>query len=309
MADSTLNKFLSRGTAAARAAFTPSPPTPASGASPTYIWHETDTGLTYAWDGSAWDQIGVVGSLSDGDKGDITVSSSGAAWAIDNDVVTYAKMQNASAGNVALARAAATSGDFSEVALAASRLLGRGSTGDIAAISLDAGLEFNGTVIRTARGTSFPGSPASGDRFLRTDRNIDYFYDGTRWLSTTQHQMVYAMQDGLTPFTATSQVRAPHPFSGLYDIYVERVFVESFITTTTATNHFSVQFNHSTGAASTNIGAAISTQSITQNSWTHGEAAVNAVVASTVNIMSMAFTETGTCSGFLIGSVQYRLVG
>ncbi len=55
MADSTLNNFVSRGTAAQRAAFTPSPPTPASGNSPGYFFYETDTGKTYTWDGSAWD--------------------------------------------------------------------------------------------------------------------------------------------------------------------------------------------------------------------------------------------------------------
>lgn len=62
MSDSTLNRFLARGTNAARLAYTPSPPTPSSGPSPTYIWHETDTGDTFAWDGSAWDQIGSSGS-------------------------------------------------------------------------------------------------------------------------------------------------------------------------------------------------------------------------------------------------------
>lgn len=63
MADTTLNRFLASGTAAERAAFTPSPPTPASGPSPTYVWHEEDTGNTYSWrhDTSAWVQINVAG--------------------------------------------------------------------------------------------------------------------------------------------------------------------------------------------------------------------------------------------------------
>lgn len=56
MTDTTLNRFLSRGTNAQRLAFTPSPPTPASGPSPLYIWYETDTGDTYAYDGS-WHKV------------------------------------------------------------------------------------------------------------------------------------------------------------------------------------------------------------------------------------------------------------
>jgi hypothetical protein len=60
MSDVLINQFVARGTAAARAAFTPNPATPPAGPSHGYVWHETDTGLTYAWDGSAWDQVGAT---------------------------------------------------------------------------------------------------------------------------------------------------------------------------------------------------------------------------------------------------------
>lgn len=113
MTDSTLNRFLSSGTNAERLAFTPTPPTPASGPDPTYLWYETDTGNTYAWDfgGSTWGQVN--GGLTDGDYGDVSIS--GGVWTVDNDVITYAKMQNVSATDKLLGRATAGAGDVEEI--------------------------------------------------------------------------------------------------------------------------------------------------------------------------------------------------
>lgn len=95
-------------------------------------------------------------------SGDATINTGTGAVTVSNDAVTYAKMQNVAANSV-LARTAATSGDVSEVALSASQLVGRGSTGDVAAVTLGAGLSMSGTTLN--------GGPTTGQvvNVTRTD--------------------------------------------------------------------------------------------------------------------------------------------
>ncbi len=72
------------------------------------------TASTVLYGNSTWGLLPTP--VSDGDKGDITVSSSGSVYTIDNDVVTYAKMQNISAASRLLGRGSASgSGDTQEM--------------------------------------------------------------------------------------------------------------------------------------------------------------------------------------------------
>jgi hypothetical protein len=63
---------------------------------------------------AVWQNLTSTSGVSDGDKGDITVSGSGAVWTIDPNVVTFAKMQDVSAGDKVLGRISGA-GDVEEI--------------------------------------------------------------------------------------------------------------------------------------------------------------------------------------------------
>ena len=54
MSDQTLNRFVASGPTSARTGFVPSPPTPASGPNPGYLWFDTSLNQLFSWNGSAW---------------------------------------------------------------------------------------------------------------------------------------------------------------------------------------------------------------------------------------------------------------
>jgi hypothetical protein len=83
---------------------------------------------------------GTIGGpgVTDGDKGDLTVSSSGTVWTIDTGVVTYAKIQNVSATSRLLGRATAGAGPMEELTAAQVKTMLGVTFGDLTGSASDA---------------------------------------------------------------------------------------------------------------------------------------------------------------------------
>lgn len=104
-------------------------------------------------DGSVLSWATISGGVTDGDKGDISVTGTGSTWTIDAGVVTYAKMQNVAA-NSFLANITGSPASVQEVAINRIPLFGSAITGTPSATTF---LRGDGSWQTPAGGGGSPG--------------------------------------------------------------------------------------------------------------------------------------------------------
>ena len=118
----------------------------------------------------------IGAGITDGDKGDITVSSSGATWTIDADAVSYSKIQNVSATDRILGRDTAGAGVIEEITPANLRTMINVTDGANVNVSTNLSL---GTVTATAMDVN--SSDGTNATLTQADTNNAGLLSAAKW--------------------------------------------------------------------------------------------------------------------------------
>ena len=156
-----------------------------------------------------------------------------------------------------------------------------------------------------AYGTSFPGSPTTGDRFFRTDLVWLCYYDGTRWL--TAHEFATPMEyingnttDGL--YYLPSSIRAD------YAIYFTRVAIRTFVATTNDGSKYWTVTVRSTGPGATTI-RTFTTASDSADAWVDHSAAPSNNPPANYGVSDQYLVKTSTPGAIsTMCTLYYRLI-
>lgn len=154
------------------------------------------------------------------------------------------------------------------------------------------------------KGTAFPTSPVTDQIFYRTDRRIEYFYDGTRWLST-QLFTLHAPQDGSYTVTSANRFRTAIPWGSVYDIYILYISISYIFV---GTGGWTTTFNANKGSTTTSVGTIVVA---TANSGDHyfAKTDINAVYSAYFDLDYTFTKNSGSATFYPMPAMTYRLIG
>ncbi len=163
-------------------------------------------------------------------------------------------------------------------------------------------------------GTSFPGSPADGDLFYRTDRDLLYRYrsTGTRWVTATlYHDIMAQATDGSIPSSTDGQVFGRNTmWSSDYDVWVEKVYGTMFGSSLSGTAYWTITVAALDAAGATTTLGTFNNQSGTNSSWEKKSATAGLLIGSKDASVRWTGAKTNAPGPlYLSGAITYRLVG
>lgn len=168
---------------------------------------------------------------------------------------------------------------------------------------------INGAVAWNA-GTAFP-TAATGDRYFRTDRGREYYYDGTRWLTVQEFGATLSVLDALFPILTTANNSYAAIDQGENGAYATRAVLNTTSISNDGSNYHTVQIKSKVAAGTTtNLGSSFTTAADTASQAINHTVTINAVVGATDTQYLVTYTRTGSnASIYVAGTLFYRLIG
>jgi len=284
------------------------PSTPPSGEAHLYakssglLFWKDDAGTEYPLSQAA-DLAAHLADTSDAhDASAISFSPTGTIAATDVQAAIAEAASEAAAGGIAVSLAD-NAGDM--VVASANDTwakLAKGAAGGMLS-------QYNGAVAWNS-GTGFPASPATGNRYWRSDLGMEFYYDGTRWLSTQLGQIFITTGDGILPFSATGGgQRAGVPSHPGTDIWLVSYSTWFFVSGGTALSgsHKWVGIVTSQPAATTLV--TVNIDSGASSTYRVATGSIGALLGSTNFTFSLGWTKTGTPGTlFTTTNIAFRYV-
>jgi hypothetical protein len=185
-------------------------------------------------------------------------------------------------------------------------------SGGTPAVIQSAGGEWklSGSGVINRVGTAFPTSPATNDQFWRSDLGMEFFYDGTRWLSTVLHSLTFMLGGNQTlPLTSgLTSHRAAAPILDS-DIWLEDLITAFLINSGgTALSGSHKWVGDLKGGLSTTTFATVNIDSGSSAVWRQDIQAIDTLMGTEYEL-AVTWTKTGTPGNlWALHTVTYRYV-
>lgn len=160
-----------------------------------------------------------------------------------------------------------------------------------------------------SEGTTFPVSPATNDKFYRTDRNMLYYYDGTRWLTT--NLFIIAPSVDATTATVTVDIGRIPVWTENGGMYLVSVKLAVYVTTTNnGSNYWTAKLVRAASNNNQNDVITANTSADSASTWYEKNLTINAVLDSTARAMKFRLEPTGSPGTITFASTLiFRLIG
>jgi hypothetical protein len=154
-------------------------------------------------------------------------------------------------------------------------------------------------------GTGFP-TAAAGDRFWRTDRGLEYYYDGTRWLTTTLFTIPTSMTSSISVAADNGNIGVFGLMPASHGIWLATMYMTTYVATTNnGSNFWTVTLTQGSNGAS--LGN-FTTASDSANTYTEHTIVVDATT--TEKLIYPNPVNTGAPGAiFPAAQLSFRLVG